>query len=99
MWSMMPAASALAAGDGLAAGAHLERHPGAAQPGQPLGASGTGNDPEHDFRLTHFRVPGRDPEVARLRDLESASERVAVDGRNERLGRVLDVLEQRVRAS
>ena len=51
------------------------------------------------FRLADLRVFRRDAEVARLRDLEAAAERVAVDSRDERLRRILDALQQGVRAS
>ena len=39
-----------------------------------------------------------DAEVARHRDLEAAAERVAVNRGDERLGRILEPLQQRVRA-
>ena len=85
-------------GDRLAVGAHLERHLRAGETRQPLRAAGAGNDAEHHFGLADPGVLGRDAEVAGLRDLEAAAERVAVNRGDERLGGVLDALEQRVRA-
>jgi hypothetical protein len=54
------------------------------------------NESEQDFRLPDLRVLGRDPEVTGLRDLEPAAERVAVQRRDQRLGRILHALEERV---
>ena len=82
----------------LAVGRHVERKLRAREARQPLRAARAGNDAEQHFRLSDFRVFRRDAEMARLRDLEPAAERVAVDRRDERLRRVLHPPQQRVRA-
>ena len=81
-------------GDGFAVGAHRQRDVRAAEPRQPLRAARAGNDAEQHLGLADLASLCRDAEVARHRDLESAAERVAVNGGDERLGRVLDPLQQ-----
>ena len=78
----------------LAVRAHVEREPRAGQPRQPLSAAGAGNDAEQDFRLSDRALGRRDAVVARHRHLETASERVPLDRRDERLRRVLDALQE-----
>ena len=85
-------------GHRLAVGAHVERHLQAGEPRQSLRAARAGDDAEQDLGLADLRVPGRDAEVARLRHLEPAAERVAVNRGDERLGRVFHAAQQRVRA-
>jgi hypothetical protein len=81
----------------FAVGAHLERARRAAQPRQTLRTAGARNDAEQHFGLSDFGILRRHAEVACLRHFEAAAERVAVNRRNERLGRVLDTLEHRMR--
>ena len=50
------------------------------EPGQPLGAAPTGDHPEQHFGQAQPGVLGADPEVAGQRQLQPASQRVAVDG-------------------
>ena len=64
-----------------------------------IGAGSTfvaGADAEQHFRLADLCILRGDPEVARLSELQPAPERVAVNGRHERLGGILDALEERV---
>ena len=88
----------LRGGHGLAGRAHLDRQLRAAQARQPLRAAGAGNDAEQHFRLADFGVGRHHAVVAGHGDFEAAAERVAVDRGHERLGRVLDAHEPRVRA-
>src|SRR6266545_547780 len=62
------------------------------EPRQPLRAAGAGDDPERRLRLADARAPvlDHDPEVTAQRQLAAAAERVAVDGRDDRLGAALD---------
>ena len=61
------------------------------QPGQPLGPTRAGDDPEPDLGQAELRVLGHDAEVARERELAPAAERVAVDGRQHRFRDLLQV--------
>ena len=65
-------------------GAHLERERGTAQPREPLGAAGAGNDPEVHFGLPHVGARDRHAVVAGHRELEAAAERMTVNGGDER---------------
>ena len=57
----------------------FERHAGADEPGQTLGAAIPGDEPEIDLRLAELRRIGCDAERARHRQLAAAAERVPVD--------------------
>ena len=86
----MPAACAFDAATGLPSVDICERERRAAEPRQPLRAAGARDDAEQHFGLADLGVLRGDPEVAGLRELEPAAERVAVDGRHERLGGVFE---------
>ena len=84
-------------GDRLPVGAQPQREFHAGEPGQPLRAAGARNDAEQHLGLADAYVCGGDAEMTRHRDLVAAAERVAVDGGDDRLGRVLDTAQQGVR--
>ena len=81
----------------LAGRAHLDRHLGAAQAWQPLRAAGAGNDAEQHFRLADLGVGRHHAIVAGHGDFKAAAERRSVDRGDDRLGRVLDTQQPRVR--
>src|SRR5436190_1103056 len=60
-------------------------------------AARAGDDSQQHFGLPDARICRCNPEVTRLSDFEAAAERVAVNRGDQRLGRVLDSLQQRVR--
>ncbi len=77
-------------------GDELQRLLGADGARETLRAAGTRNDAELDLgqaELTH--VLARDAVVAAERQLQAAAQRRAVHGRDHRLGRLLDVVDQR----
>ena len=82
--------------DRLAPGAHLERCRRPAQARQPLCAARARNDPEVHLGLSH--VGGRDGHAVMTGhgELEAASERVTVNGGNERLVGVFELFQPRV---
>ena len=90
--------SSLRGRDRLAVGAHLDRQRHAGEPRQPLGAARAGDDAEEHFRLSDLRVLDGDAVVAGHGNLEPSTERLAVDGGDERLARVFETAEQGVRA-
>ncbi len=94
--STIPSASARAAESGLPSVHISSASRGAAQPRQPLRAAGAGNDAEQHFRLADLGARHRDAVVAGHRELETAAERVAVNGRDQRLGRILERHQARV---
>src|SRR5437867_3093401 len=90
-------------GDGLAAEDHEPRAAGSDDAWQPLRAAATRQDADADFGQADARVLGRDPDVARERDLERATHAEAVDRDDEWLwerldavGEALDTLPARV---
>src|SRR5439155_4036657 len=92
-----------ASGDGLAAEDHEPRAAGSDDAWQPLRAAATRQDADADFGQADARVLGRDPDVARERDLERATHAEAVDRDDEWLwerldavGEALDTLPARV---
>ncbi len=66
---------------------------------QPLCAASAGDDAEQNLGLPDPRVSCRDAVVTGHRHFVAAAERIAVDGRDERLAAVLEPLQQRVRAA
>ena len=82
--------------DRLAPGAHLERCRRPAQARQPLCAARARNDPEVHLGLSH--VGGGDGHAVMTGhgELEAASERVTVNGGNERLVGVFELFQPRV---
>ena len=64
------------------------------QPRQPLRAARAGDDAEQDLRLADLRALAEHPEVGAQREFEPAAERVAGDGRDDRLGDVRDDVER-----
>jgi hypothetical protein len=82
----------------LAVGAHLDRERHAGQAGQPLRAAGTGDDAKEYFGLSDLGILHRDAVVTRHRHLEPAAERLAVNGGDERLRRILEAAQQRMRS-
>ena len=84
--------------DRVAGQVHLERLGLAHQPRQPLRAAEAGDDPEVDLRLAERRRLGREPEVARHRQLTAAAEGDAVDRRDRGRARRLHLAQHRVAA-
>jgi hypothetical protein len=75
--------------DRFTAGAHLGGFRHAGEPRQTLRAARTGDEPDLNLRLADLRVRRGDAVVARLRHLQPAAERGAVDGADHRLRVVL----------
>ena len=75
--------------DRVADQVHLERLGLTHEPRQPLRASEARDDPQVDLRLAERGRLGRDPEVARHRQLTAAAERDRVDGGDRDGGRRL----------
>ena len=75
--------------DRIAADDHLDRKLGTDRARQALRAAGARQQAEFYFRQAKPGVLGRDPEVAGERDLETAAERGAMNGGNDRFRRVL----------
>src|SRR5215213_3427863 len=73
---------------------HLHRFPFTNQTRQSLRATTTGNDPEIDLRLTKRRRLTRNTNVARQRQLTTATKTKAVNHRNHRLRKPIDCGEQ-----
>src|SRR5205807_493382 len=73
----------------------LLRAPEPDDPGEPVAAARSGDDPEPDLRLPELRRARRDPDVAGERELAAASEREAVDRRDHGAREVLDLAEER----
>ena len=92
--SIRPTRSASGRLHRLAGHAHLDRLLDADQPRQPLRAFGAGNDAEVDLGLPHLRIGDGDAVVAGHRHFEPAAERGAVQRHDDRLGGVLDALQQ-----
>src|SRR5438552_2156578 len=91
-----------ASGDGLAAEDHEPRTPGSDDSRQSLRAAAARQDADADLGQADARILGRDPDVARKRDLERATHAEAVDRDDERLregfdavGEALDTLPAR----
>ena len=82
--------------DRLALGAHLERCRRPAQARQPLCAARARDDPEVHLGLSHVRAGDGHAVVTGHGELEAASERVTVNGGNERLVGVFQPVQQRV---
>ena len=80
-----PDAQGLLGVDEAAGEDQLLGHAQAADAGQPLRAAPAGDDPEVDLRLTELRAARRIADVARERELATAAEREAVQGRDRRL--------------
>ena len=80
--STRPRRSALAPALALAREDHVERRAQADEPGQPLAATGAGNETELHLGETELglRVVGGDAVVTGERELETGSEAGAVDG-------------------
>ena len=95
MRSMRPDCSASAALTGRPDTHIVERLLDADQPRQPLRAFGAGDDAEVHFGLAQLRVGDGHAVVAGHGHLEAAAERRAVDRHHDRLGAVLDALQQR----
>src|SRR5690606_27496336 len=72
---------------------HAERAAVADDARQALRPAAAGQDPEPDLRLSEPGRTGRDPEVARERELAPAAERVPVDLRDRRLRELGEDLE------
>ena len=83
-------------GDRLALGAHLERARRPAQARQPLGAARARNNPEVHLGLTHLGGGDSHAVMAGHGELEAASERVTVNGGDERLVGVFQLFQSRV---
>ena len=79
-----PPVVGLRARDRVAAEVEVERAPVADEARQPLRAAAARDQAELDLRLAELRVLGRDPDVARHRELEPAAEAVAVDRGDDR---------------
>src|SRR5436190_21013069 len=75
--------------DGIAQQVHLERLALAHQAREPLRSAEAGDDPEVDLGLSEARRLGRDPEVARHRQLAASAERQRVHRRDRDLARLL----------
>jgi hypothetical protein len=73
-----------------AGGGELERDERAGDARHPLRAAGAGNEADLHLRQADEPVRGDDAGVAAERDLETAAERGAVDGGDDRLRAVLD---------
>ena len=92
-----------ASGDRLPAEDHEPRAPGSDGAWRALRAAAARQDADADLGQTDLRVLGRDPDVARERDLQPAAHAEAVDRDDERLregfdavGETLDPLPTRV---
>ena len=73
---------------------HLERRRQTDQPRQTLRSARAGVDAQIDLGHGEHGLPRADPHVARGRQLERAPHHAARDRRNDRLGRVFDLLER-----
>ena len=96
MRSIRPAASASGGLDRLARHAHLDGLLEADEPGQSLRAFGARDDAQVHLGQSHLRVGDGDAVVSGHRDLEAAAERGAVHRHHDRLGAVLDALQELV---
>ena len=85
-----PGSERLRRRDRLARRAHAQGHRRAAEPRQPLRATGAGNQSEQHLRLADGRVSRGHPIVAGHGQLETAAERVSVNRRHHRLGDVFE---------
>ena len=77
-------------GDGVAGRGHLQRLADSGDARQPLGAAGAGQEAELDLGHAQLRRRDGDPVMAGERDLEAAAEGGAVDRGDDRLGAILD---------
>src|SRR3954454_2330251 len=62
---------------------------------QALSRAGARNDPEPEFRLAELRGIRSDAQIARERKLAAAAERIAVDRRDRRTRKAVDLCEER----
>ena len=80
--------------DGIAADDHVQRAFGADEPRQSLCSSGARQQTELHFRQAELRRRRSHPVVADQGELQAAAEGGAVERRNHRLGRLLDLRAQ-----
>src|SRR5207237_5737674 len=81
-----------ASGDGLPAEDHEPRASGSDGAWQALGAAASRQDADAHLGQADLRVLGRDADVARQRDLQSADHTDAVDRADDRLWESLDAV-------
>jgi len=96
--SISPFFNASLAADRIAADDHLDREFGTDRARQPLGATRARQQAEFHLGQAKPCVLGCDAEVAGERDLETAAERGAMNGGNDRFRRVLHLAQHFMQA-